>query len=63
LTEITGNDDGKWPMAYAAFNPQKFLARIDVNKLIEHNEAYNENRVDRLLTPCILWEQNLWGRV
>jgi DNA-directed RNA polymerase subunit RPC12/RpoP len=44
-------ENGQW---HAAFNPQKFLARIDVNKLIEHNEAYNENRVDRLPTPCIL---------
>ena len=44
-------ENGQW---HAVFNPQKFLARIDINKLIEHNEAYNENKVDRLTTPCIL---------
>lgn len=43
-------ESGQW---HADFNPQKFLSRIDVNKLIQHNEAYNENRVDRLTTPCI----------
>jgi RNase P subunit RPR2 len=44
-------ESGQW---HADFNPQKFLSRIDINKLIEHNVAYNENRVDRLSTPCIL---------
>lgn len=44
-------ESGQW---HSAFNPQKFLSRVDVNKLIEHNEAYNENKVDRSNSPCIL---------
>ena len=37
-----------------SFNPQKFLSRVNLDKLIEHNEAYNENKVVQGTTPCIL---------
>ena len=39
---------------HASFNPQKFLSRVNLDKLIEHNEAYNENRTPQGITPCIL---------
>ncbi|MEJ5328963.1 MAG: HNH endonuclease signature motif containing protein [Desulfobaccales bacterium] len=35
------------------FNPEKFLSKINIDKLIERNEAYNENKVDKLAKPCI----------
>lgn len=41
------------------FNPQRFLARIDVEKLIKRNQAYPENEVALLLSPCILCGQRL----
>ena len=39
---------------HSSFNPQQFLSRVDLDKLIEHNEAHNENKVDLLNSPCIL---------
>jgi hypothetical protein len=39
---------------HTSFNPQKFLSRVNLDKLIEHNEAYNESKVDQGSTPCIL---------
>ncbi len=36
------------------FNPKKFLSKVNIDRFIEHNEAYNESRVDRLGRPCIL---------
>jgi len=36
------------------FSPNQFLSRVNIDKLIEHNEAYNENKVERLGKPCIL---------
>jgi hypothetical protein len=36
------------------FSPNQFLSRVNIDRLIEHNEAYNENRVERLGKPCIL---------
>lgn len=36
------------------FNPQRFLSRVKIDQFIEQNEAYNENKVDRLGKPCIL---------
>lgn len=39
---------------HSSFNPQKFLSRVNLDKLIEHNEAYNENKVVQGTTPCIL---------
>jgi 5-methylcytosine-specific restriction endonuclease McrA len=39
---------------HSAFNPRKFLSRVNLDKLIEHNEAYNENEVVQGNTPCIL---------
>lgn len=41
------------------FNPQRFLARIDVEKLIARNQAYPENEVAALRSPCILCGQRL----
>jgi len=39
---------------HTQFNPKKFLSRVNIDRFIEHNEAYNESRVDRLGRPCIL---------
>ncbi len=39
---------------HVSFNPQKFLSRVNLDKLIEHNEAYNENKTSQGSTPCIL---------
>ena len=39
---------------HSSFNPQKFLSRINLDNLIEHNKAYNENRVERSDKPCFL---------
>jgi transcription elongation factor Elf1 len=39
---------------HSSFDPQKFLSRVDVDKLIGHNEAYNENKAERVDKPCIL---------
>ena len=36
------------------FNPQRFLSRVKIDQFIEQNEAYGENKVDRLGKPCIL---------
>jgi len=36
------------------FDPRRFLAKVDIERLIKHNEARNENLVDRLGRPCIL---------
>jgi hypothetical protein len=39
---------------HSSFNPQKFLSRVNLDKLIEHNEAYNESKVAQGNIPCIL---------
>ncbi len=39
---------------HTSFNPQKFLSRINLEKLIEHNEAYNENKIQQGIAPCII---------
>ena len=39
------------------FNPQQFLSRVDVEKLITRNKAYPENEVASLISPCILCSQ------
>lgn len=44
-------DSANW---HTSFNPQKFLSRVNLDKLIEHNEAYNENKVAQGSTPCLL---------
>lgn len=38
---------------HSSFNPQKFLKRVNVDRFIEHNKAYNENKVDSLDRPCM----------
>lgn len=45
---------------HASFNPQKFMSRVNIDKFIVLNEAYNENKVDEVSKPCILC-QNLEG--
>lgn len=35
------------------FNPRQFLSRVDIERFIEKNEAYNENKVEHLENPCI----------
>jgi len=39
---------------HTSFNPKKFLSRVNLEKLIEHNEAYNENKVQKGVTACII---------
>ncbi len=36
------------------FQPERFLNRIDVEKFIHVNEAFNENKVDALGQPCYI---------
>jgi len=36
------------------FNPRRFLNRIDVEKLISKNQAFPDNEVPQLLSPCLL---------
>jgi ssDNA-binding Zn-finger/Zn-ribbon topoisomerase 1 len=43
---------------HASFNPQKFLSRVNVEKLIEHNDAYNENKIEKADKPCFLCSGN-----
>ncbi len=45
---------------HSSFNPQKFLSRVNLDKLIEHNEAFNESKVSQGGTPCILCD-NMQG--
>lgn len=39
---------------HSDFNPQKFLSRINIESLIEKNEARPENQIDKGDTPCII---------
>ncbi len=39
------------------FNPQRFLAKVDVEKLISRNKAYPENEVTAIESACILCGQ------
>lgn len=36
-----------------AFNPQSFLKNVDVEQLLERNDAYAENLIDKLGRPCL----------
>lgn len=36
------------------FNPNQFLAHVDIEHLIAHNTVYNENKIDILGKPCII---------
>ncbi|HLD09501.1 MAG TPA: HNH endonuclease signature motif containing protein [Methylophilaceae bacterium] len=36
-----------------AFNPQTFLARVNVEQLLTRNDAHAENRINKLGKPCI----------
>ncbi|OGT07201.1 MAG: hypothetical protein A2X78_03815 [Gammaproteobacteria bacterium GWE2_37_16] len=35
------------------FNPQKFLSKIDVDKLLVRNEVYAEKQVEKIDKACI----------
>ena len=35
-----------------AFNPHSFLKRVDVEQLLQRNDAYAENRINKLGKPC-----------
>lgn len=39
---------------HSSFHPKNFLARVSLEKLIEHNQAYNENKVAQGNKPCLL---------
>ena len=39
---------------HSSFNPQKFLSRVNLDRLIERNEAYNESKTSQGNTPCIM---------
>lgn len=36
-----------------AFNPQSFLKKVDVGQLLQRNDAYAENRINKLGKPCL----------
>lgn len=36
------------------FSPNQFLSRVNIDRFIEDNETYNENKVECLGKPCIL---------
>ena len=46
---------------HTEFNPQKFLSYVNLAKLIERNEAYNESLVSDVKSPCIFCD-NVTGR-
>lgn len=39
---------------HSQYSPERFLRRIDLDELIQKNEAYNESKVDTLGRPCHL---------
>lgn len=39
---------------HSEFNPSKFLSRVDLAKLIERNEAYNETSISDAKSACML---------
>lgn len=39
---------------HTKFNPKFFLARVNIDRLINRNVAYNANRVEKVTNPCIL---------
>jgi ssDNA-binding Zn-finger/Zn-ribbon topoisomerase 1 len=39
---------------HSEFNPEKFLSRVNLEKLLEKNELFNESDVSQGNTPCIL---------
>ena len=48
-------EDQAW---HSSFDPKKFLSRVNLEKLIEHNVAYSENKVERVDKPCFLCKGN-----
>jgi len=38
---------------HESFNPKKFLSRVNLDRLIERNKAYNETKVPQGSSPCI----------
>lgn len=39
---------------HAEFNPSNFLSRVNLDSLLERNQAYNESQTCEAKTPCIL---------
>lgn len=39
---------------HSEFNPSKFLSRVNLEQLIERNQAYNESSISDAKAPCIL---------
>jgi hypothetical protein len=39
---------------HSSFNPKRFLSRVNLDKLIERNETYNESTVAQGNAPCIM---------
>ncbi len=42
--------ESKW---HHAFNPQTFLKGVDVEKLLQRNDTYAENKIEKLVKPCL----------
>lgn len=43
---------------HSEFNPSKFLSRVNLEQLIERNEAYKESSISCASSPCILCGKN-----
>jgi ssDNA-binding Zn-finger/Zn-ribbon topoisomerase 1 len=41
------------------FNPKKFLGRVNLDQLLERNQAYNESSINDAKSPCILCARTL----
>jgi hypothetical protein len=39
---------------HSSFNPQRFLSRVNLDRLIERNEAYKENKIEKGNKSCIM---------
>ena len=39
---------------HTSFNTKEFLSKIDLDKLIEKNEVYNESKIEKGSVPCII---------
>lgn len=51
---MNGHRELKQENWHLSFDPKKFLSRVNLDKLIESNEAYNEKKVAQGSAPCLL---------
>lgn len=43
---------------HSEFDPAEFLGRVDLDRLIERNEAYNQGSANGANTPCVMCGNN-----